>query len=324
MSQTAAIVLAAGKSTRMKSRVPKVLHEVCGRPMLSLVLDSCRTAGVDRLIVVVGYGKESVIEAFAPVGDVTWVEQKEQHGTGHAALVCEPVLEEFEGQTLVIAGDMPLIRSSTLEMLLKANRESGESVTLATSVFADPAGYGRILRDDSGQLAGIVEEADCTPQQLAINEVNISYYCFDNSRLFDSLHRIKPDNTQGEYYITDAVRILIDGGHGAGAIAAVDPSDAMGINSRSDLAVVNAVMQKRLQEDWMERGVTIVDPRSTWIESECDIGEETVIYPFSCVRRGSRIGRGCRIGPFALVTEDEPVASGGSVGSVYAVGANQP
>ncbi|MEE9295420.1 MAG: NTP transferase domain-containing protein [Phycisphaerae bacterium] len=249
MANSAAIILAAGKSTRMAGDKPKVLHEVCGRSMLACVLDACAEAGVERIVVVVGCGKDAVIDACADREGITWVEQVEQKGTGHAALVCEEVLGRFDGQTIVLAGDMPLVRSETLSGLLADNAASGDAVTLATSIFEDPSGYGRIARDGAGRFTGIVEEADCTDRQRAIREVNISYYCFDNRRMFEALHAITPDNSQGEYYITDAVRILLEKGYGAGARATVAPADAMGVNSSADLEVVNTLMLERRFHD---------------------------------------------------------------------------
>ena len=320
MAETAAIILAAGKSTRMNSALPKVLHEVCGQPMLSYVIGACRGAGVDRIVVVVGYGKEQVLAAYDEGDALTWVTQSDQRGTGHAALMCEDALAGFSGAVLVIAGDMPLIRSETVEKLLSEHARTGDGVTLATSIFDDPTGYGRIVRDDAGRLSDIVEHADCTDAQREIKEVNISYYCFNAGRMFETLHRITPDNAKGEYYITDAVRILLEDGHGARAIAAVDPSDAMGINSRADLARVNSIMQRRIQDEWMMQGVTIVDTSSTWIENRCEIGKDTTIHPFSFLGAGSRIGAGCRVGPFASVRGDEPIAAGSTFSPAPTVG----
>ena len=319
VSNTAAIILAAGKSTRMKSEAPKVLHEVCGQPMLWYVMRACRDAGVSRLVVVVGHRKDAVIEAVGGADDITFVEQVEQKGTGHAALVCRDALSDCTGQVLVIAGDMPLIRSQTLDALLAENRRTGHAVTLATSVLDDPTGYGRIIRDENGALAGIVEQNDCTPEQRRVSEVNVSYYCYDAARLFDLLSRVGNDNANGEYYITDTVRLALDGGMGAGAVAAVPAEDAMGVNSRSDLAVVNRVMQRRIQRHFLECGVTLVDPDSTWIETGATIGADTVILPFSFIRTGATVGSGSRIGPHALV-QDQQAASAGSVVAADPVG----
>lgn len=319
--KAAAIILAAGKSTRMKSELPKVLHEVCGKPMLAHVLDACREAGVGRLVVVVGHRKDDVIATFAGDRDIEWVEQVEQKGTGHAALMCAGALEGFTGPVLTIAGDMPLIRGATVAEVLAENARTGHAVTLATSLLDDPAGYGRIVRDSAGALAAIVEHNDCTPAQRSIREVNISYYCFQGKRLFDLLRRIEPNNAKREYYITDAVAIALQQGWGAGAIPTVPAEDAMGINSRADLAVVSRVMQERIQAYWLDHAVSIVDRTTTWIEAGVRLGAETTIYPFTYVGTGAEIGGACRLGPHASVARGEKVLAGAAVGSLMGTGA---
>jgi bifunctional UDP-N-acetylglucosamine pyrophosphorylase/glucosamine-1-phosphate N-acetyltransferase len=308
--QAAAIILAAGKSTRMQSALPKVLHEVCGRPMLAFVLDACRKAGVNRLVVVVGHRKDDVISTFAGDDDIEWVEQIEQKGTGHAALMCEPALNGFAGPVLTIAGDMPLIRANTVSAVLAEAARTQHAVTLATSVLGDPDGYGRIVRSAAGALTAIVEHHDCTPEQRAIREVNISYYCFADRRLFDLLRRIEPNNAKGEYYITDTVSIALREGWGAGAIPAVPPEDAMGINSRADVALISRIMQERIQAHWLSHAVSIVDRATTWIESNAEIGPETIIYPFSFIGAGAAVGAGCRVGPHASIGRGERVPAG--------------
>jgi len=314
LSTATAIILAAGKSTRMKSEAPKVLHDICGCSMLSLVIDACRGAGVKRLVVVVGHRKDDVIEAFRDCDDITWVEQREQKGTGHAAQMCKDALAGCKGPVLCIAGDMPLIRQNTLEQLLAENAQTGDAVTLATSILDDPSSYGRIVRDNDGALAAVVEDKDCTDEQRRIREVNVSYYCFDGKRMFGLLDDLSNDNAKGEYYITDTVADALHKGWGAGAVAAVPPEDAMGINSRADLAVVARMMQDRIQAHWMDQGVSIIDPASTWIEATATIEKESIIYPFSFVGRGARIGAACRVGPHAMVAADEVVPAGASVG----------
>jgi len=306
----AAIVLAAGKSTRMGSQLPKVLHEVCGKPMLGYVLEACLGAGVDEVVVVVGYGKEQVIEQLTGHRGVRWVEQSEQKGTGHAVLCCRESMQGFAGSVLVLAGDMPLVREETLRKLVEQRERSGDSLVLATTTLDDPQGYGRIVRDLSGALEAIVEERDCTPAQREIREVNPSYYCFDARRMFESLSRVAPDNAKGEYYITDAVRILRGEGDGVSAMAGAPAEDATGINSREDLALVNRLMQGRIQRGWMQKGVTMIDPQTTWIESDASIGMDSVLYPFTFVGRGARIGSGCRIGPHAIVDRNQTLADG--------------
>lgn len=317
----AAIILAAGKSTRMKSELPKVLHEVCGVPMLGHVLNACREAGVGRLVVVVGHRKDDVIAAFAGDDDIEWVVQTEQKGTGHAALMCENSLRGFAGPVLTIAGDMPLIRGETVGAVLQEAARTKHAVTLATSVLDEPEGYGRIVRDGTGALAAIVEHHDCTPEQRVIREVNISYYCFAGSRLFDLLKHITTDNAKGEYYITDTVAIALREGWGAGAIPAVPAEDAMGINSRADLAQVSRVMQARIQSFWLDHAVSIVDRSTTWIESGARIGAETIIYPFTYIGAGADVGGGCRLGPHASVARGERVLAGAAVSTLMATGA---
>ncbi len=311
---TAAIILAAGRSTRMVTDLPKVLHEVCGRPMLAYVIDACRAAGIQRLIVVVGYRKEDVIAAFQGEPGVSFVDQADQKGTGHAVMVCRDALADFEGDVVVIAGDMPLVRSETLELLLDTHQSRTSAVTLATAVLPDPTGYGRIIRDKYGNLEGIVEESDCTPAQREIREVNPSYYCFDKRLLFEALEQVRPDNVKGEYYLTDALHILVGRGHRALAITAVPPEDAMGINSREHLAEVGRVMQNRIQRGLMASGVTIVDPPNTWIDVRAEIGRDTVIHPFSYIHGHVRIGRRCSIGPFAYLREGTVLADDVVVG----------
>lgn len=316
MREVAAVILAAGKSTRMKSDLPKVLHEVCGRPMLSYVIDACREVAAQRLVVVVGHGREQVLEAYADTENITWVHQVEQHGTGHAVMVCEEALSGFIGQVLVIAGDMPLIHASTLRALLGEHERTGQAVTLATTILENPDGYGRIVRNERGELLAIVEQKDCTPAQLEIREVNPSYYCFDSGHLFGALGRLTTANAQGEYYITDTLEILRGDGRGIGAIPAVPAEDALGINSRADLAQVNRVMQQRIQRGWMDRSVTITDPATTWIEHGAALGRETVIEPFSFIGAGAVVGEACRLGPFAHLSADEEVPDGTQVGPV--------
>jgi len=314
LGQAAAIVLAAGKSTRMKSELPKVLHEICGRPMLSFVLNACRLAGVDRLLVVIGYGKEMVKARFESDGDIEWIEQLEQKGTGHAVGCCRKSLSEFEGSVLVIAGDMPLVRRSTLAGLYEAREESGDAMTMATTILDDPTGYGRILRNDEGELLGIVEEVDCSAEQRSIREVNPSYYCFDSVALFGALDQVAPTGPQGELYITEAIRVLRDKNRRVSAPILVPAEDATGINSRVDLATVGRLMQDRLQRVLLDEGVTIVDPDNTWIEAEVTVGPDTTIYPFSFIGAGATIGPGCRIGPFACIEPGQLIGPASVVG----------
>jgi bifunctional UDP-N-acetylglucosamine pyrophosphorylase/glucosamine-1-phosphate N-acetyltransferase len=299
MTETVAIILAAGVSKRMNTHLAKVLHEVCGRPMLAYVLDACREAGIKRIYVVVGFSAEQVKEQFGGADDITWVEQTEQLGTAHAVSCCKEHLKNFEGQTLILCGDGPMIRAQTLKVLIAKHQAAQSAATLATAVLDDPSGYGRIIRDNYGNMQGIVEDSDCTPEQLAINEINPSNYLFNNKILFEALEQVKPDNVKKEYYLTDAVSGIIATGHKVVAITAVAPDEAIGINSRAQLSAASKIMQQRIQRRLMESGVTIVDPDTTWIDARAQIGRDTVIEPFTYIHGEVKIGQDCRVGPFA-------------------------
>lgn len=301
MAERVAIILAAGISTRMNTKLAKVLHEVCGRPMLAYVLDACRKIGITRIYVVVGFSAEQVKERFADAKDIVWVEQNRQLGTAHAVMCCREHLKDFEGETLILCGDGPLIRSQTLKTLIEKHESGQSAATLATAVLDDPKGYGRIIRDVYGNIQGIIEDSDCTEAQLAIKETNPSNYLFNNQILFEALEEVKPDNVKGEYYLTDAVSGIIATGHKVMAVTAVQPDEAIGINSREQLSAASKIMQRRIQRRLMENGVTIVDPVNTWIDARAQIGQDTVIEPFTYIHGEVTIGPECRVGPFAYL-----------------------
>lgn len=324
MGEVAAIVLAAGKSTRMRSELPKVLHEVCGRPMLAYVLSACRLSGVDRILVVVGHEKERVMERFSADRDLTFIEQPEQRGTGHAVMCCRDALAGFDGSVLVVAGDMPLVRRETLADLVETRVERDDALTIATTELEDPTGYGRIVRGREGELVAIVEHRDCTDEQLAIHEVNVSYYCFDARKLLAGLSRLTPNAAKGEYYLTDLVTRFREDGERISAVVKVPAADALGINSRLDLALVSRAMQDRFQRNLLGEGVSIVDPDNTWIEADVSVGSDTVIYPFSFIGQGATLGEGCRVGPFAHVRPGEMFDDGAVVGPAIRMEVGSP
>jgi len=243
-----AIILAAGISSRMNTEVPKVLHEICGRPMLGYVLDACRQAGIEKIYAVVGFGAEQVKEQFSEAEDIVWVLQEEQKGTAHAVLCCKGHLGDFDGESFVLCGDGPLIRAETLKTLMEKHKDE-TAVTLATAILDDPTGYGRIVRDTEGNIKGIVEHNDCTSEQLGICEVNPSYYLFNNKILFESLDKVRPDNVKKEYYLTDVISIIIASGHKVAAVTAVRPEEAMSINDRAQLSEISKIMRDRIAEN---------------------------------------------------------------------------
>jgi len=303
MADRIAIILAAGESTRMNTKLPKVLHEVCGRPMLAYVLDACREVAVSKILVVVGYNKDQVIERYKDCDDIVFVEQDEQKGTAHAVMCCKEHIAGFEGQVLVLCGDGPLIRSEMLKTLVEKHASEMSAATLATSIFDDPMGYGRIVRDSYGNIQGIVEDKDCTDQQRRIKEINPSYYCFDAPVLLEALDKITPDNAKNEYYLTDALHVIIHTGHKVMAVTAVAAQDALGVNDREQLSRAGKIMQRRIQRRLMNAGVTIVDPDNTWIDARALIGPDTVIGPFTYIHGQVEIGRNCRVGPFAYLRD---------------------
>jgi bifunctional UDP-N-acetylglucosamine pyrophosphorylase/glucosamine-1-phosphate N-acetyltransferase len=325
MSLTA-IILAAGKSTRLKSRRPKALHEVCGRPMLQWVLDACYDAGVERVLVVVGHGKDEIVARFGGDRRIHWVEQTEQLGTGHAARMCEAELRKAHGgDAFILAGDGPLIRGEVLSTLRQAHKDERAAASMATAVLDDPTGYGRIVRDAAGEFVAIVEHADATPEQREIREVFPSYYCLRVEDLLHGLSKLTNDNAKGEYYLTDVYAILRQAGRRVIAVQAVTPEDVLSVNTRQQLADVDACMQDRIQRQLRDAGVTIVSGASTYLEAGVTVGPDTVIHPFSFVGRDTAIGADCTIGPFACVPRESIVPDGTTIaGNVSAAEAALP
>lgn len=310
----AAVVLAAGKGVRMKSKLPKVLHELCGMPMLAHVLEAVRQADVSRTIVVIGHGAEVVRERFtgwdAPL---QFVIQGERRGTGHAVMMAEETLAGFDGDVMVVCGDNPLISAETVRNVVKTHRSSGAACTVVTAEVPDPFGYGRIVRNAEGSVEAIVEERDADDETKKVREINSGNYLFNARLLFESLKEITPDNVQKEYLLTDVVTVLRSKGHKVMSYVAPDPAEVLGINSRAQLADVSALMQQRIQRKLMDGGVTIVDPRSTFVDPRVEAGEDTVIFPGCVIMGPVKIGGDCRIGPFAYLKGDVRLADGETV-----------
>ena len=311
---TTAIILAAGKSTRMKSKRPKALHEVCGKPMLHYILEACYDAGVTRALVVVGHGKDEVMACFGGDERIHFVEQTEQLGTGHAARMCVPELQKVHGDVFVLAGDVPLLRGQVLQTLLRAHKDERAAASMATAVLEDPTGYGRIVRDDAGEFVEIVEQIDATPEQREIKEVFPSYYCLKVEDLIFALGKLSnTTNKKGEYYLTDVYGILRNAGKKVVAVQAATYEDVLAPNTRQQLVEADAVMQDRIQRQLLEGGVTIVSPVNTYIESGVMIGPDTVIQPHTFIGRDSSIGENCTIGPFACLPRESIVPEGATV-----------
>ncbi|NLL43553.1 MAG: NTP transferase domain-containing protein [Firmicutes bacterium] len=300
MVQAAAIILAAGQGSRMKSKKAKVLHRVAGLEMVNHAVRSVRLAGIDQIIVVIGYQGDRVQ---AVLEGVTLAEQKEQLGTGHAVDQCRQLLEDFTGPVLVTYGDTPLFRGETFQALLEFHSQSQAAATIVTAIFDDPAGYGRVVRNEAGHVLGVVEHKDADEQQRQIKEINTGTYCFDSKLLFHYLTRITPENAQAEYYLPDVLPLLLEGGHRIEGFVLEDAAESMGINDRIQLAEAEAILRDRICAYWQRQGVTIMDPKSTWIEWDCEIGQDTIIYPGNFIQKGTKIGQDCVIGPNCHLSE---------------------
>lgn len=300
MSELVAIILAAGKGTRMRSKYPKVLHKVGGKPMLQHVIDAASAAGADKKVVIVGHEAELVEAMVGNQGTIAL--QAEQLGTGHAVMQTADALNDFHGTALILCGDTPLLDGKELKKFCEAHQESGAAATVLTAIMDDPFGYGRIVRDANGNVQGIVEQKDATEEQKAIKEINTGIYCMECPQMFDVLATLTNDNAQGEYYLTDVLQKLNEAGAKVGGISTADSDMVMGINSRKQLSVAEGVMRQRILDKLMDAGVTIMDPASTFIEASVKIGRDTVIYPYTWLEGTTEIGEDCEIGPNARFT----------------------
>jgi bifunctional UDP-N-acetylglucosamine pyrophosphorylase / glucosamine-1-phosphate N-acetyltransferase len=297
-----AVLLAAGQGTRMKSDVPKMLHPVCGKPMVFHALAAVRQAASEQPVLVIGHGADAVKNA---VGDsARCVVQAEQLGTGHAVLQAEPLLRGQSDLILVTYGDMPLLRGETLVRLVEKQKDNTGPVTLLTVIADDPRGFGRILRKKDGTVAAIVEEAAATPEQLAIRELNVGAYCFSAEWLWGALHRI-PVSKKGEYYLTDTVELAVKYDLPVQALVMDDMAETIGINTRVHLAEAEAAMRRRINEGHMLNGVTLVNPESIYIDASVSIGRDTVIWPDTYLLGTTSIGADCQIGPNAHIRDTQ-------------------
>ena len=297
MADLITVILAAGKGTRMKSSLPKVLHKAGGKAMLAHVLTAAKEAGARRNIVVVGFGGEAVEATLK--GEAEFVTQAEQLGTGHAVLQAEPLLGGTQGTVLVLCGDTPLLTGKLLEKLVREHAAVGAKATVLTAVMPDATGYGRVLRSADGMVERIVEHKDATAEERAVREVNSGIYCFEAPDLFAALHEVGNDNAQGEYYLPDVLEILKKKGEKIFAVAADDYEETLGVNSRAQLAASEKILRRRKNEALMADGVTLMDPETTYVDADVRVGRDTVLYPGTWLEGATVIGEGCEIGPSA-------------------------
>ncbi|MBQ6006412.1 MAG: bifunctional UDP-N-acetylglucosamine diphosphorylase/glucosamine-1-phosphate N-acetyltransferase GlmU [Selenomonadaceae bacterium] len=288
------LILAAGKGTRMKSKLPKVLHRVGGKTMLQHVIDAAKKAGSEREVVVIGSGAKLVEES---ISGVEFVMQEEQLGTGHAVLSAKKNFEQSEGTVLILCGDTPLLTAKLLKDFTAFHEESKCVATVLTAKMPDATGYGRIIRESDGSLEKIVEEKDANELEKKILEVNAGVYCFDVKKLFSALEKVGNDNSQGEYYLPDVLTILKSAGEKIGAFTAQYADETLGINSRVQLAAADKVFRMKKNHELLDAGVTIIDPNTTFIDYDVQIGQDTIIYPNTYIEGNTVIGEDCAIGP---------------------------
>ena len=312
MTNVFAVILAAGQGTRMKSKLYKVLHPVCGKPMVEHVIDHIGSLDVERIVTVVGHGAELVKETLGNKSE--YVLQAEQLGTAHAVQQAEPILGDLQGTTLVVCGDTPLIRPETMQALFAHHEAQHAKATILTAIADNPTGYGRIIRDADGQVAQIVEQKDASAEQQLVKEINTGTYCFDNQALFEALKQVKNDNAQGEYYLPDVIEILQKQGEVVAAYVTDNFDETLGVNDRFALSQAEELMRARINERHMRNGVTIINPASTHISADAVIGSDSVLLPGVIIEGKTVIGEDCKIGPNSHIV-DSHIGNGTTIHS---------
>ena len=313
MKSITAIVLAAGRGTRMKSDTPKVMHGLLGKPVISYILESLRSAGVKDIIVVAGYGSQFLKSA---IGPARMAIQKKLLGSGDAVMSARRYLKSGTGDVLITCGDAPLIRPETFRRLIAKHRSSGASATVLTAKVKDPSDYGRIVTDAGGKFLNITEYKDASDRERSIDEINAGTYCFKCADLFTALSKVRPDNSKKEFYLTDTLSIIRSGeSKPIESVLAEDESEVIGINTRADLAEASMKLKNTVLEDLMAEGVTIEDPATTIIYPGVKIGRDTVIKPNTIIESGVTIEKNCVIGPFARIRPGTRIASGAEIGN---------
>jgi len=300
--QSAAVVMAAGESKRMKSSTTKVLHRIAGKPVLHYTLEAIREAGTDRIVVVVGRQANEVRMSFEG-GGVEFMTQEKQLGTGHATHVGLKPLGEFEGDVLVLCGDVPLVRKETLTDLIELHREKNSKVTLLTTNLLDPKGYGRIVRGEGGLIMKIVEEKEAGSEEKKIKEINSGIMCFDFDYVSTALEEMIGQPREGEYYLTDVIEMARAAGHDVFGHLIEDAAEVQGINDRRELSIVENVLMERIRTHHMKNGVTIINPGTVLIDADVTIGKDTILHQGSIIEGNTHIGNGCSIGPFSKIVD---------------------
>ncbi len=308
------LIMAAGKGTRMNSNKSKLVHKIYDKELVRRVVDLAKKIGSDEVVAVVGHLKEQVQEVLGD--EVNYAFQEELLGTGHAVMQAKPFLEGKKGKVVILYGDVPIIRPETLKNLISKSIKNKEYATLLTAIYENPTGYGRIIRDEGGNIKGIVEEKDADPlQKKHIKEINSGIYCFDIEELLRAIDKIKPNNAQGEYYLTDVIRIMNEEGLKTGAVIVEDNTEILGVNDRAQLELLTRVLRMRINSEHMKKGVTIEDAQTTYIYDDVKIGMDTVIHPNTIIKSGVTIGENCEIGPNAYIREGCKIGNQVKVGN---------
>ena len=308
------LIMAAGKGTRMKSNKSKLVHKIYDKELVRRVVDLAKEVGSDEIITVVGHLREQVQNVLGD--EVKYAYQEELLGTGHAVMQAKSYLQGKKGKVIILYGDVPIIRPETLKNLVSKSIKNKEYATLLTAIYENPTGYGRIIRDEGGNIKGIVEEKDADPlQKKHIKEINSGIYCFDIEELLNALDKISPNNAQGEYYLTDVIKIMNDAGLKTGAVIVEDNTEILGVNDRSQLELLTRVLRMRINSYHMKKGVTIEDAQTTYIYDNVKIGIDTVIHPNTIIKSGVTIGENCEIGPNAYIREDCKIGNNVKIGN---------
>lgn len=313
MDEIIAIVMAAGKGTRMKSNHSKLVHKIYDKELVKRVVETAKKAGIEDIIAVVGHKREEVQEVLKQ--SVKYAYQDELLGTGHTVMQATKYLENRKGKVIVLNGDVPIIREETILALIEKNKKNNEYATVLTAIYENPTGYGRIIRDEKKNIKAIIEQKDASEEEKKITEINAGIYCFDIEELLEALKKLTPNNAQGEYYLTDVFKIMNEKGLKTGTLVIEDNTEILGVNDREQLEMLTSILRKRINKKHMQNGVTIEDINTTYIYDDVEIGEDTIIHPNTIIKNGTKIGSNCEIGPNTYIRENCVIDDNVKVGS---------